>query len=73
MARKSKREIQREIESLESDGGRVENPILFVTETEEGETVDLDGEPVSEAELDRAGIIFNYTSESENYQPDSTE
>lgn len=72
MTRKSKREIERELKNMDSTE-EVERSILFVTETEDGETVDLDGEPVSEAELDRAGIIFNYTSDPEHYQPDTTE
>jgi hypothetical protein len=72
MTRKSKREIERELENMDSDE-QVDNPILFVTETEEGKTVDLDGEPVSEKALDRAGIIINYGSDPEHYHPDTTE
>lgn len=61
MTRKSKRELERELENMDSTEEE-ETPILFIAGTEEGETVDLDGDPIPKATLDRADVIFNFTA-----------
>jgi hypothetical protein len=67
--RKSKREIEREVENMDS----TEEPpqILFLTETEEGDRVTLDGDPVLKATVERAGIIFTCTSPDEKGEMDA--
>lgn len=58
MTRKSKREIERAVDSLEES----EDPdvgILFTYENAEGETVGPDGEPILEEKFEQAGLIIN--------------
>jgi hypothetical protein len=69
MTKKSRREIERELDTVTDDEEQVENPILTITRTEEG-VFDMNGEPVSQEELDRASVIFNLTSPAENYTPE---
>lgn len=59
MTRKSKREIEREVDSISGTGEKETPGILIVQENVEAETVDLDGEPISEEKLEQAGLIID--------------
>lgn len=68
MTRKSKREIERELESLGTN--EEGSGILFIYTNEAGEEVDADGNPITEEQLDRAKVIFDLKSVPKHYDPD---
>lgn len=59
MTRKSKREVEREVEQLSGDG-QTESGIIIGYEHEDGTLTDPDGDPIPEDALDRAGVVIVY-------------
>lgn len=59
MTRKTKRELERDVEGL-SDGDDAGGGILIATEQDDGTLTDLDGEPFDDDTVDRAGLVIVY-------------
>jgi len=59
MTRKSRREIEREVNDL-SDDEDAGDGILIVYEQDDGTFQDSDGEPVPEPDLESAGLVIAY-------------
>jgi hypothetical protein len=62
MTRKSRRELEREVNDLAERAGGGAGGILILCEHEDGTVTDPSGDPVTESEYENAGVVIEYLS-----------
>ena len=62
MTRKSRRELEREVNDLAERAGGGGGGILILCEHEDGTVTDPGGDPVTESEYENAGVVIEYLS-----------
>lgn len=60
MTRKSRRELEREVNDLSDDDEDADGGILIAAEQGDGTLTDLDGEPYDEDTVENAGLVIVY-------------